>query len=94
MVPVKVKAALLADKVNSPSAVIAPIPVRSPVVEISQSEVLILPKSPLSPKVKVPLAVKSPPIKATPVVDKVVRSLAPETLIPDENTPAEVTVND
>ena len=36
------------------------IPVKTPVVSMSQSEVLIEPVSPLSPRVKVLLAVKAP----------------------------------
>ena len=42
------------DKVTKPSAVIAPIPVKAPVEEISQSEVLISPVSPESPKMNLP----------------------------------------
>ena len=63
VVPVNVKAALLADSVNSPSAAIVPMPDRSPVVEMSQSEVLIEPKSPLSPKVNDPAADNAPDAK-------------------------------
>ena len=43
-----------------PSAVIAPIPVMSPVVDISQSEELTATVSPLSPRVTTPLAVRVP----------------------------------
>jgi hypothetical protein len=46
--------------VNSPSIVIAPIPVIAPVVDMSQSEVFTDPVSPLSPRVKVLLAVNAP----------------------------------
>ena len=68
-----------------PSAVIAPIPVRSPVVEISQSEVLTDPVSPLSPSVKVLLAMREPLEVRVPVVVvvPVTERLPPSDVAPD-----------
>ena len=45
---------------------IAPIPVKAPVVEMSQSEVLISPVSPLSPKMNLPAVWKLLEILALP----------------------------
>src|SRR3989344_2060810 len=57
------------EKVAKPSVVIAPIPVKSPVAEISQSDVLIEPTSPLSPKIKIPFRLVCPAtLKSRPVV--------------------------
>ena len=56
-----------AEKVNEPSAVIAPIPVITPVVDISQSLELTATVSPLSPRVTTPLAVKVPLVVVVPV---------------------------
>lgn len=64
-------------KVKVPSAVIDPMPDMSPVLLISQSEVLIEPRSPPSPKIKELLAVMAPvTVRAPP---KEVR-LEPETV--------------
>ena len=48
------------DWVYAPSLDIPEIPVKAPDVDMSQSDVLIEPVSPLSPRVKVLLAVKAP----------------------------------
>ena len=52
--------AVVPDWVYPPSVVIPEIPVKTPVVEISQSLVLIEPRSPPSPRVKELVAVKAP----------------------------------
>ena len=52
--------------VYTPSFVIPDIPVKAPVEEISQSDVLISPVSPLSPKMNLPAVWKLSEIEALP----------------------------
>ena len=54
----------LSSTVSTPSDVIKPMPVRAPVLDMSQSEVLISPVSPLSPKMNLPPVWKLPEIEA------------------------------
>ena len=52
--------------VSMPSAVIKPMPVKAPVLDISQSLVLISPVSPLSPRTNLPAIWKLLEILALP----------------------------
>src|SRR3989339_211691 len=88
------------DWVYAPSLDIPEIPVKAPDVDMSQSDVLIEPVSPLSPRVKVLLPVKEPlPLMFNPVplipaaVNDLVTFNEPRKLLDPVERPEKVPVN-